>query len=330
MAADVAVDPGTSTTRVAVRGRGLVVEAPSVVAVRAGEPAAIGAEAREMLGRSPAGIRVIQPIRGGVVADFDATEMLLHALIKQAAARTLLRPRVLVCVPAETTEVERRAVQDSARAAGARDVQLVAAPMAAAVGAGLPILDPIGSMIVDIGAGQTEVAVISLGGMVVRRSIRVAGAAMDEAIAHWLRSRRNLVIGEQTAESLKHQIGSAVVPDAPQTVRVRGRDLATGKPLEVEIGADDLSQAVAEPVARIRDVVLEALSVTPPELSADIIDRGVILCGGTSLLRGIDRVLREATGLPVLEAERPLQCAALGAARLLDDAALYERVAAAT
>ncbi len=329
MSADVAVDLGTSTSRVVVRGRGLVLEAPSVVALRGGELAAVGADAREMLGRSPSGVRVVQPIRGGVVADFDATETLLHYLLREAAPRSLRRPRVLVCVPAETTEVERRAVQDAARAAGARDVTLVAAPLAAALGAGLPIVDPIGSLILDIGAGQTEVAVISLGGMVVHRALRVAGNALDEAVAHWLRSRRNVVIGEQTAEGLKLKHGHAAPPEHPDTFRIRGRDLATGKPRDLDLGEDELATAMAEPIARIRDTLLEALASTPPELCADLLDRGVLVCGGTSNLRGLSRVLRDATGMPVLQAEAPTHCTALGAARLLDDAALYERVVTA-
>lgn len=313
-----------------VRGRGLVFEEPSVVATRGGEAVAIGAEAHEMLGRAPSGIEVVQPIRGGVVADFDATEQFVHHLLRRVAGRTLLRPRAVVCIPVETTEVERRAVQESARAAGTRDVRLVAAPIAAALGAELPVLKPLGSLIVDIGAGRTEVAVISLGGMVVHHAIRIAGDAMDEAITHWLRSRHNLVIGQQAAEDLKRRIGWATSPANPEQVRLRGRDLATGKPREQAIGADDIAQAIAEPVARIRDAVLDALSRTPPELSSDIIDRGAILCGGGSRLRGLDRVLRDATGLPVLEAEHPEQCVALGAARLLEDAALLDRAVAAT
>jgi len=328
MAADVAVDLGTANTRIVVRGRGLALEAPSVVATRGGEAVAVGQEAREMLGRAPAGITVIQPIRGGVVADFEATEQLLHTLLRKVSSRTFLRPRILVCVPAETTEVERRAVQESARTAGGREVYLVAAPLAGAIGAGLPVTEPVANMIVDIGAGQTEVAVISLGGVVVQHSVRVAGDAMDEAIAQWLRSRQNLVIGEQTAESVKLRIGCATVPDRPDRMRVRGRELATGKPREIEIDSDDIARALAEPVARIRDAVLEALGRTPPELSADIIDRGVILCGGTSQLRHLDRVLREVTGLPVFAAEQPLHCAALGAGHLLEDPDLFGRVAA--
>lgn len=327
LAADVAVDLGTATTRVVVRGRGLVAEEPTVVATTGGEAVTIGEAARQMLGRAPTGTTVVQPIQGGVVADFEATERLLHALLRSASPRSLLRPRLLVCVPAETTEVERRAVQDSARSAGAREVYLVAAPMAAAIGAGLPVLEPVGSMILDIGAGQTEVAVISLGGMVVRQSVRVAGDAMDEALTHWLRSRKNLVIGAQAARELKHAIGSALPSSRPQAQRVRGRDLATGKPREVEVRSDDIAAAFAEPVARIRDAVLDLLARTPPELSSDIIDRGVILCGGTSRLPGLDRVLREATGLPILGAEHPLHCAALGAGALLEDGALFERVA---
>lgn len=328
-AADIAVDLGTASTRVVVRGRGLVVEEPSVVATEGGEVVGVGEAARRMLGRAPGGIEVVRPIRDGVVADFDATEQLLRHLIRQASGRALLRPRVLVCVPAETTEVERRAVQESARSAGGREVFLVATPIAAAIGAELPITEPVASMVVDAGAGRTGVAVLSLGGMVVQHSVRVAGDAMNEAIAWWLRSRHNLVVGEQTAEAVKLEVGAAAPEEGPPlSMRVRGRDVASGKPREIDVTSDDCVQALAEPVARVRDAVLETLKLTPPELSSDVIERGIVLCGGSSRLRHLDRVLREATGLPIVRAEHPFRCAALGAGRLLEDPALFARVAA--
>ncbi len=327
-AADVAVDLGTAMTRIVVRGRGIVLEEPSVVATEGGEVLSVGADARRMLGRASGAVTVVRPIRGGVVADFDATEHLLRAVVRRVTGRALLRPRLIVCVPAETTEVERRAVQESARAAGGREVTLVAAPLAAALGAGLPITEPVASMVVDVGAGKTEVAVISLGGMVVQHSIRVAGDALDEALAWWLRSRHNLSIAEQAAEQVKQEVGAAAKGDRSQTMRVRGRDVPSGKPREIALTSEDCVAALAEPVARIRDAVLAALKQTPPELASDIIERGVVLCGGTSHLRHLDRVLREATGLAVVQAEHPLRCAVLGAGRLLEDPALYARVAA--
>jgi rod shape-determining protein MreB len=328
--ADLGIDLGTSHTRLVAVGRGLVVEAPTVVASQSGprgrEVVAVGAEARKMLGKTPAGTEVVRPVRGGVVADFDATEKLLRALFAQAGSRTLLRPRVLVCVPTSHTEVERRAVADAARSAGARDVVLVASPMAAAIGADLPVMEPVGSLIVEVGGGRTEVAVVSLGGLVISRSIRVAGDAMDEAITAWLRKEHGLLVGERTAEAVKHRAGCALPVEPPLITRIRGRDLAQSLPREVDISSTDVATALAEPVARIRETVLAVLQETPPELAADILHRGVILAGGGGRLRRLDHVLAEAIGLPVLQADEPMRATAKGAMRILGDKALFERV----
>ncbi len=327
--ADLAVDLGTSNTRLALRGKGVVVDQPSVVATTQGprgrEVAAVGEEARRMLGRTPAGTHVVRPVRDGVVADFEATEQLLRHLLQRVPARGLLRPRLLVCIPSSTTEVERRAVLESTRAAGGRDVQLVATALAAAVGAGLPVQDPVGNLILDVGGGRIEVAVTSLGGLVVRRSVPVAGDAMDESIRRWLRDARGLQVGERTAEQLKTRIGSALPMVDPPTMRIRGRDLESGSPRELDVDANDLVTALQPVVHRIRDVVLEVLRETPPELSADIVDRGALVCGGGARLHGLTALLRDATGLPVLLADHPDRAVVSGAARMLEDPELLAR-----
>lgn len=335
VAADLAVDLGTASTRVVVRGKGIVVDVPSVVATaarpRGREVVAVGDDAKKMIGRTPEGTRVVRPVRGGVVADFEATEQLLAALLRRATGRSLRRPRLLVTIPTGTTEVERRAVAESARAAGAGEVLLVASPIAAALGAGLPVNDPVGSMIVDVGGGRTHVAVLSLGGLVVRRSLQLAGDDLDDAITAWLRRKHGLLVGERTAETLKIRVGTVVPEASPELrMRIRGRDLSSGRPAEVDVTGDDVAQALSDAIGRIRKVVLEALQETPPELAADIVDRGVLLCGGTSHLRGLDARLRDDTGLPVLQAEAPESCVARGAGLLLDDADLLDRVAAAS
>jgi rod shape-determining protein MreB len=337
--AELAVDLGSSVTRVAVRGRGIAVEEPTVVATQVGsrgrEVVAVGTEAREMIGRTPAGISVIRPVRGGVVSDFEATEQLLKSLFQRVGGRSLLRPRVLVCVPSGTTEVQRRAVQDSARAAGAREVFLVATAMAAAIGADLPVSKPVGSLVVDTGGGRTEVGVVSLGGLVVGRSAAVGGDAMDEAIAAWARAQHGVQIGERTAEAVKHTVGAAVVDPNEDVrgraaqMRIRGRDIRTGAPREIEVHSTDVADAVSGPVGAIRRAVLDCLAETPPELAADILDRGLILAGGGSALRGMDALLRADTGLPVLHAEEPSRCVIRGAAVVLDDLALFDRVVGA-
>ncbi len=327
---DLAIDLGTSNTRLIARGKGVILEVPTVVATQQTAKGrvvvAAGADAKKMLGKTPAGTEVIRPVRGGVVEDFEATEQLLRALLARGGGRSLLRPRILVCVPPSHSEVERRAVQESARAAGGRDVLWVASPMAAAIGADLPVQRPVGSMIIDVGGGRTEVAVISLGGMVVSKSIPIAGDALDEAISAWLRRKHGLLVGDRTAEAVKMRAGCAVLVDPPLITRIRGRDLAEGGPRELDIGSSDVCGAISDTIARIREVVLEVLQLTPPELAGDILERGVILCGGTARLRGLDQVLRETCGLPVLEADEPMRCVANGAARLLEDPALFERV----
>jgi rod shape-determining protein MreB len=328
--ADVAVDLGTANTRLGVKGKGVVVEQPSFVALQTTptgrDVVAIGQEARQMQGRTPAHTQVVRPVRDGVVADFEATEQLLRHLIKRLpATQLLLRPRLVVCIPSSTTEVERRAVIESARAAGAREVQLVATALAAAVGAGLAISEPVGNMIVDVGAGRVEVAVTSLGGLVVRRSVPMAGDQMDDAIRKWLADERGLQIGERTAESLKRRIGAAIAPDPAPHMRIRGRDIESGTPRELDVTAAEIAIPLRHVVDRIRDVVLEALRETPPELCADIVAQGILVCGGCAALHGLTDVLREATGLPVLLADDAERCVALGATRMLEDAELFQR-----
>ena len=330
--ADLAVDLGTSYTRVVDKSGRILIEAPTAVATQTGpkgrQVVAVGEDAKKMIGRTPAGIQVVRPVRGGLVSDFEATEHLLRYLLKEVGGRSLRRPRLLVCVPSSTTEVERRAVQESARAAGSREVYLVGTAIAGAVGAELPVREPVGSMIVDSGGGRTEVAVISLGGLVVRRSVELAGDDLDDAIIDWMRRTHDLLIGERTAQNLKHHIGAAAADEDHQQMRIRGRDLTGGAPREVELTTANIAQAIADPVDRIRSMVRDALQETSPELSADIIDRGMMLCGGSSNLRGLDRLLGEDTGLPVLQPEDPSRCVARGAGTLLGDAALFERVVA--
>ncbi|MCA9490613.1 MAG: rod shape-determining protein [Myxococcales bacterium] len=331
--ADLAVDLGTSRTRVVGKGaQPMLLDVPTVVATasrgRKQEVVAVGEDARKMIGRTPEGTRVLRPVRGGVVADFEATEQLLRALLKQVGGRSLRKPRLLVCIPYGTTEVERRAVADSAKAAGAGSVLLAVSPIAAALGADLPVQDPVASMIVDLGGGRTHTAVTSLGGLVVARSAQVAGDDLDEAIGAWLEANRGLQIGERTCETLKTRVGT-LIPELHHDLqmRVRGRDLSTGRPAELEVTSDDVAAAIGDTALRIRQLVLDTLAATPPELAADIVDRGMILCGGTSDLRGLDARLRDDTALPVLRAEDPVTCVARGAARLLADTTLLERVA---
>jgi rod shape-determining protein MreB len=303
-----------------------------MVAIRSGskgqQVVAIGEEAKAMLGRTPADTQVIRPIRNGVIADFGASEMLLRALLASTRGRSLIKPRMMVCVPSETTEVERRAVQESVRAAGGREVHLVTTSMAAAIGANLPVTDAVGSMVMDVGGGRTEVAVVSLGGLVVRRSGHFAGDAMDDAISAWLRRHHQVIVGATTAEAVKLQVGCAGQTHQVTQMRIRGRDLATGGPREVTVTSTDIANALGDIVSQIRRILLEALQATPPELSADIIDRGILLCGGAAQLPGLDAVLREATGLPVLPTEDPMASVARGAENLLADPDLFQRVTA--
>ncbi len=323
---DLAIDLGTANTLVYVNGRGIVLDEPSVVAVRETrgrqQILAVGEDAKLMLGRTPGNIQAIRPLQDGVIADFDAAEeMIKHFIRKVHNRRSFVSPRVIVCVPSGATEVERRAIQDSALGAGARRVYLIEEPMAAAIGAGLPVTEPSGSMVVDIGGGTTEVAVISLGGIVYSRSVRIGGDKMDEAIIAYVRRQYNLLIGESTAERIKISIGSASVPVGREERRaaVRGRDMMNGVPREVIMGEAEVAEALAEPVAQIVEAVKVALEHTAPELAADIVDKGIVLTGGGGLLPNLDEVLGDATGLPVAIAEDPLSCVVMGGGRCLEE-----------
>ena len=327
MSADMAIDLGTANTLVYVKGRGIVLAEPSVVAIAdvrgKKQVLAVGEEAKQMLGRTPGNISAIRPMRDGVIADFEvAEEMIKHFIRKVHNRRSFASPIIIVCVPSGSTAVERRAIQESAESAGARRVLLIEEPMAAAIGAGLPVTEPSGSMIVDIGGGTTEVAVISLGGIVYSRSVRVGGDKMDEAIISYIRRNHNLLIGESSAERLKIGLGAARPDengeDGPWQ-EVRGRDLINGVPRHVVVGQKQISESLAEPVFQIVEAVRTALEMTPPELAADIVDKGIVLTGGGALLHRLDQVLREATGLPVVVAEDPLSCVVLGTGRALEE-----------
>jgi rod shape-determining protein MreB len=327
MSADMAIDLGTANTLVYVRGRGIVLAEPSVVAitdVRGKKTVlAVGEEAKQMLGRTPGNIQAIRPMRDGVIADFEvAEEMIKHFIRKVHNRRSFASPIIIVCVPSGSTAVERRAIQESAESAGARKVRLIEEPMAAAIGAGLPVTEPSGSMIVDIGGGTTEVAVISLGGIVYAKSVRVGGDKMDEAIISYIRRHFNLLIGESSAERIKMEVGAARIPDNGADgpcKEVRGRDLINGVPREIMVSQAQISESLAEPVFQIVEAVKVALENTPPELAADIVDKGIVLTGGGALLFRLDEVLREATGLPVVVAEDALSCVVLGTGRALEE-----------
>jgi rod shape-determining protein MreB len=328
---DMAVDLGTANTLVYVRGRGIVLSEPSVVAIdqRSGEVHAVGIEAKRMLGRTPGTITAIRPLKDGVIADFDVTEQMLRHFIEKANGNRFAHPRVIVCVPSGVTGVEKRAVEEATISAGARQAYLIEEPMAAAIGAGLPVSDPTGNMIVDIGGGTTEVAVISLGGIVVSQSIRVGGDEMDEAIVNHLRKEYKLLIGQQTAEEVKLEIGSAwPLPEEIQA-EVRGRDMLSGLPKTVVLGSEDVRRALDEPVTQIIDAIRGTLDKTPPELAADIMDRGIVLAGGGALLAGLDERLRHETHMPVHVAESPLTCVAVGSGRSLEEFEAIHRSAKA-
>jgi rod shape-determining protein MreB len=334
--ADMAIDLGTANTLVYVKGRGIVLNEPSVVAIATHkgkrQVLAVGNEAKQMIGRTPGNIEAIKPLRDGVIADFEvAEEMIKHFIRRVHRRRAFASPWVVICVPSGSTAVERRAIQESAEAAGARRVYLIEEPVAAAIGAGLPVTEPAGSMIVDIGGGTTEVAVLSLGGVVYAKSIRVGGAKMDEAIVNYIRRHHNLLIGEPTAEAIKIAIGSACLPEdgTGKVVEIKGRDLMNGVPKELVISQRQIAEALAEPVATIVEGVKVALESTAPELAADIVDRGIMLTGGGALLGNLDFVLRHATGLPVSLAEEPLFCVARGTGRCLEDKSLRHVLQAA-
>jgi len=327
---DLAIDLGTANTLVYAKGKGVVVNEPSIVAINKlnGEIEAVGREAKEMLGRTPGNIVAIRPLKDGVIADFKVTEKMLNYFIHKAHNRKMfVHPRIVIGVPSEITQVEKRAVQDSAFRAKASEVYLVEQAMMAAIGSGLPITEPSGSMIVDIGGGTTDIAVISLSGIVYSRSVRVAGNEMDEAITAYLKRRYNLLVGERTAEQIKMEIGSAYPLEKPQTMEIKGRHLLEGVPKTITIDDSEIRDALSECVATIINAIRVALERTPPELSADISDRGIVLTGGGALLKNLDKRIREETGLPVSIAEDPLASVVLGTGRMLTDFKLLRRVA---
>jgi len=326
---DMGIDLGTANTLVHVKGKGIVLREPSVVAIQrdTGEVLAVGEEAKQMIGRTPGNIIAIRPLKDGVIADFDVTQAMLKYFIKRSIdTKSFIRPRVVVGVPSGVTEVEKRAVIDATIQAGAREAYLIEEPMAAAIGAGLPVHEPTGNMVVDIGGGTTEVAVISLGGIVTSRSIRIGGDEMDEAIVQYIKRTYNLMIGERTAEEVKVTIGAATVPDADESMDIRGRDLVTGLPKTLTIKAREVQQALSEPVAGIIEAVKVTLEKTPPELAADIMDRGIVMTGGGSLLRGLDRLLSKETGMPVHIADDALDCVGAGTGKALESIDLLKRV----
>jgi rod shape-determining protein MreB and related proteins len=320
--ADMGIDLGTANTLVHVKGRGIVLREPSVVAIDNvdGKVYAVGNEAKRMVGRTPARITAMRPLKNGVIADFEVTQAMLQHFIRVVHQRRwLVHPRIVIGVPSGVTEVERRAVEEAARQAGAWRAEIIDEPMAAAIGAGLPVSEPVGNMVVDVGGGTTEVAVISLGGICTQRSIRVAGEEIDEAITNYIRHELNLYIGETTAEDIKIRIGSAYPRTDEDTMEVRGKDLLTGLPKSITITSEEIREAIAEPVATVVEVVKETLDATPPELAADVMNRGIVLAGGGALLRGLDQLISAETAIPVYVAEDPLTCVVLGAAKYLEE-----------
>jgi rod shape-determining protein MreB len=330
---DLAIDLGTANTLVYVRGRGIVLDEPSVVAVekRTGRILAVGVEAKRMLGRTPGNIVAIRPMRDGVIADFEVAEKMLSHFINKAHNRTtFVRPRVVICVPSRITQVEQRAVRDSAELAGAREVYMIEEPIAAAIGAGLPIAEPYGNMVVDVGGGTTDVAVISLAGIVYSESVKVAGDKMDDAISGYIKRKYNLLIGDHMAELVKLEVGSAYPLDERKTFIIKGRDLISGIPKTLTIDDAEIREALAEPISAIVNAIKIALENTPPELAGDIIDRGIVLTGGGSLLRGLDIRLREETNLPIITVDNPLTTVVLGTGKALDELELLKKVSIQT
>ena len=329
---DLAIDLGTANTLVYVDGKGIVINEPSVVAVQSNpngtkKVLAVGTEAKLMLGRTPGHIVAIRPMKDGVIADFEVTEaMLRHFITKVHKRKKWVRPRTVICVPSGITPVERRAVKESAESAGAREVYLIEEPMAAGIGAGLPITEPTGNMVVDIGGGTTEVAVISLAGIVFSRSVRVGGDKIDEAIIQYIRRKYNMLIGERMAEQIKIEVGAAAPLDEPETMSIKGRDTVAGVPQILEINSEEVREAITEPVNAILDAVRVALERTPPELAADIVDKGIMLTGGGALLRNLDTLMRHETGLPITVVEDPLTCVVRGSGMVLDNLKLLRDV----
>ncbi len=318
---DMAIDLGTANTLVYVRGSGIVLNEPSVVAIntRNNRALAVGMEAKRMIGRTPSYIQAIRPLRDGVIADFDITEKMLRYFIQKVHKRRWAKPRIVICVPSGITPVERRAVEEAAYHAGARRAYTIEEPMAAAIGVGLPVGEPSGSMVVDIGGGTTEVAVISLGGIVVSRSIRIGGDELDESIIDWVKKEYNLLLGERTAEQIKMAIGSAFPYADEPAAEVRGRDLVSGLPKTIVLSSPEIREAIEEPVQQTVDAVKFTLDKTPPELSADIMERGIVLTGGGALLHGIDERLAYETGMPIVTADRPLQSVVVGSGKCLEE-----------
>ena len=319
---DMGIDLGTANTLVYVKGKGIIIREPSVVALKesSSDVMAVGAEAKKMIGRTPGNITAIRPMKDGVIADFDVTEAMLRYFITRAHKRTrLVRPRIIVCVPSGVTEVEKRAVLDAAQQAGARKAYLIEEPMAAAIGSELPVNEPVGNMIVDIGGGTTEVAVISRGGIVSSRSIRIGGDEMDESIIQYIKRKYNIMIGERTAEEIKMEIGAARPEYLSESMEIRGRDLVSGLPKNIDINSEEISEAISEPVQSIVEAVKITLEKTPPELSADVMDFGIVLTGGGALLHGMDKLLSDKTQIPVHIADEPLDCVAKGTGIALEE-----------
>ncbi|MGO4498102.1 rod shape-determining protein [Paenibacillus sp. 2RAB27] len=326
---DLGIDLGTANTLVYVKGRGIIVREPSVVALRTDTKTieAVGESAKKMIGRTPGNIRAVRPMKDGVIADFDTTATMIRYFIRQAQKQRWLFPRhpnVMVCVPSGITAVEKRAVEDATKQAGAREAYTIEEPFAAAIGADLPVWEPTGSMVVDIGGGTTEVAVISLGGIVTSRSIRIAGDEMDEAIIQYIKRTYNLMIGERTAETLKIEIGSALNTEKADSMEIRGRDLVSGLPKTISVTSVEITESLSDTVSAIVEAVKVTLEKCPPELSADIMDRGIVLTGGGGLLRNLDRLLARETGMPVMVAENPLDCVAIGTGRALENIHLFK------
>jgi len=330
---DMGIDLGTANTLVYIKGKDIVIREPSVVAIQTNtnQVLAVGEEAKRMIGRTPGNIVAIRPLKDGVIADFDITQSMLKYFIKRAMQRrSLFQPRVVICVPSGVTEVEKRAVEEAAINAGARDAYLIEEPMAAAIGAGLPVQEPTGSMIVDIGGGTTEVAVISLGGIVTSKSIRVGGDELDEAIVSYIKKEYSLMIGERTAEDVKIAIGSAYVDNKETKMNIRGRDLISGLPKTIEVTSSEIHEAMKEQITNILEAIKSTLEKTPPELAADIMEQGIMLTGGGALLNGLDKLIRKETSMPVHVAENPLDCVARGTGKALDSIEIMKKTVSNT
>ena len=324
---DIGIDLGTANTLIYMKGKGIIIREPSVVAVNTKDESAsyVGKEAKEIIGKTPGSIVAVRPLKNGVIADFDITTTMLAQFIKKALkGKPFSKARVTVCIPSGVTPVERRAVKDAAELAGAKKVYIIEEPMAAAIGAGLPVSEPVGNMIVDIGGGTSEVAVISMGGIVTARSIRIAGDELDNAIVGYIRRKFNMLIGERTAEEIKLKIGSAFAGDAVEKMTIRGRNLINGLPENITVTSDDIREALSDPLSKIIDAVKVTLEKTPPELAADIIEQGITLCGGGALLKGLDTLINSETGMPVYIAEYPLDCVAEGTGRVIENYQKYE------